>query len=226
MVRKANRSDPCPALPALLAEVCARLKGIPGVAEAVALENRDRSRILELESRYERQALIPLRNIGLRDVLSREAVIVLLKDSHFRQPPGPTLFLVEPAGGGGGEAEGSGGAADPGKDAPCLEAGGCPYRIIGEELLPSSPPARERTMSLSNGFVLYPDRRRSARTPSLFLLPALPFPELEGEGAPPGVGRVVSISPSTVVDVFLRERYRLPPQSNLATLLVGFDRAG
>ncbi len=190
-----------------LAAVCARLKGLPGVVDAAPLADADRPRVLELESRYERQALIPLRNLGLREVLEREAVVVVLKDRHFREPLAPTLYLVEPAAGAR-------------REAPLLEAGGERFRVIGEERFPSSPPLRERTLSLSSTFVLFPERRSSAATPSFFLLPALPFPELE---AAPGVRRVASISPSTAVDIFLRERCRLAPDDSLATLLVGFD---
>ncbi len=197
--------------------VCDRLKSLPGVFAAVPLEDADRSKVLEMESRYERQALIPLRNLGLREVLGRGEVVVLLKDHHFREPPGPTLYLVED----GAPTDG----------APCVAAGGGRYRIIGEERFPSSPPIREKTLSLSSTFVLFPGRRSSAATPTFFLLPALPFPELEGEGAPggalrpSGIRRVASISPSTAVDIFLRERCRLPPDGSLATLLVGFDLA-
>jgi hypothetical protein len=139
-------------------------------------------------------------------------VVVLLKDRHFRPPPTPTLYLVE-------ELAAEGGAAGTG----ILALGERRYRIVGEELLDPGKTYPEKTVGISGSFVIFPGRRTAPATPSFFLLPPLPFPELEERQARFGITGVLSISPSTPADALLRAACRFPPDSSLATLLIGFD---
>jgi hypothetical protein len=199
----------------LAGSVCAYLKGLPGVKAAVPVADGDRPIVQELETRYECQAFVPLRNFGLREVLARDETIVLLKDRQFRPPPGPTLYMVE------GSPDG-GPVSSPPDDDIALSAGGVRWRVIGEERIHLRSTSRERILELSDTFVFYPDRRTSPGTPSFFLLPALPFPELESWN--PSLRSIVSISPSSTTDVFLRERCGLPDDGNMATLLIGYNR--
>jgi hypothetical protein len=170
--------------------------------------------VLQLESRYEQGSLVPLKNLGVRIAVKRDVTIAVLKDGHFREPPEPTVYLVE---------------EDPGTGTPaghCITVEGAKYRIVGEEVLPSRSPYAERIISLGDSFVIFPDRRSSNRIPSYFLVPPLGFPELETAGERLGIQGVLSISPSAQADTCLREACGFSPDPALATLLVAFDLMG
>jgi hypothetical protein len=190
----------------------ASLRGIVGVQPAGRglLE-----RVVEQEAQYEKGVFLPLQNLGVREVREREAAYVLLKDRLFREPPCPTVYLVEEA---GGQAPRTG-------EPPLLEVGERRFRILGEEVLASRKPYREKTLFLADSFVLFPGRRASPRTPSYFLMPPLGFPELESRQEELGIRRIISISPSALSDQMLREACAFRPDTALATLLIGFDWA-
>lgn len=129
-------------------------------------------------------------NRGVAEVLSRERVVCLFKDVTFRPPPEPTLLLVDDAG-----------------------------TVLGREILPGdAPPADRRVAFLGKDFVLYGGQR--PRGSYRFLLPPVPFPELEGL---PGLARVVSASPDTPQDNFLRARFEVPLGRQYASVLIGYD---
>jgi hypothetical protein len=148
----------------------------------------------------------------VRQVRERQAALALLKDRRFREPPAPTVYLVERA----GEAVG-------GPAGQVLEAEGARYRILGEEVLASRRPYAEKTLFLAGSFVLFPERRASPGTPSFFLIPPLGFAELEERKAELAIHRIISISPSSQSDLILREACGFPADTGCATLLVGFD---
>jgi hypothetical protein len=150
----------------------------------------------------------------VREVRERDKALALLKDNHFREPPGPTVYLVEEA----GEPSTAVGAN-------LLEVGERRFRILGEEVLASRQPYREKTLFLADSFVLFPERRTVPRIPSFFLMPPLGFPELEQRQEELGIRRIISVSPSALSDQLLRDACAFSPDSALATLLVGFDWA-
>jgi hypothetical protein len=193
-------------------QLLASLRGIVCV-QHVGRELLDR--VVEQESQYEKGVFLPLKNLGVREVREREAVFVLLKDGLFREPPVPTVYLVEDA---GDEPPRAG-------EPPLLEVGKRRFRILGEEVLTSRKPYREKTLFLADSFVLFPERRAVPRTPSYFLMPPLGFPELEQRQDELGIRRIISISPSALCDQMLREACAFRPDATLATLLVGFDWA-
>ncbi len=192
-------------------QVLAGLSGIVGVCP-VGPEVMDC--IVAQEARYEKGNFIPLSNLGVREVRERDAALALLKDDRFREPPGPTVYLVEEA----SESYASAGAH-------LLEVGERRFRILGEEVLASRQPYREKTLFLADSFVLFPERRAAPRVPSYFLMPPLGFPELEQRKEELRIRRVISVSPSTLSDQLLREACAFAPDTALATLLVGFDWA-
>jgi hypothetical protein len=187
------------------------LTGLPGIVDAKQVGRGVVEKVVELESRYEKGALVPLKNLGVRVALKRDVVIGVLKDTHFRDPPEPTVYLVE---------------EDPGGGEPpmyCINLEGTTYRIVGEEVLPSRMPYSEKTIGLGDSFVIFPDRRSSNKVPSYFLVPPLGFPELETVAGRLGITGVLSISPSAQADNCLREACAFPADPALATLLVAFD---
>ncbi len=91
--------------------------------------------------------------------------------------------------------------------------------VLGRELVPGDrPPADRRVAYLGKDFVLYAGAR--PRGAYHFQLPAVRFPELE---ALPRFARVVSASPDTPQDEYLRERFGVPPGHAYASILVGYD---
>jgi hypothetical protein len=187
------------------------LAGLPGIVGVKAVGREVLERVLAEESRYERSAFLPLRNEGVREALAREAAVALLKDHNFRQPPAPTVYLVERL----EEASPAAGAI--------LETGGARYRVLGEEVMAGARPYSEKTLFLADSFVIFPERRSDPRTPSFFLMPPLGFAELEERQRELGIRRVLSISPSSQSDVLLRQACAFAPGGEYATLLVGFD---
>jgi len=172
---------------------------VRGVVDVRLLSREMRGRILELEARLEANpsGLGFFRNEGVHEVMEREIVLALLSDTRFRH--GSQASLVWAVDG----------------------------VIIGEEVpngrgLDST--ASDKEFKAPGGrFVLHMDRiEKVSRTgKSCLIVKPLPFPELEGVE---GVKRVVSASPSTEVDLFIRESlgWDLLDRS-LGTILLGFD---
>ena len=187
------------------------LSGLPGIVAVRPVQRGIVQQVVELESRYEQGALVPLKNLGVRVAQKRDVAIGVLKDGHFREPPEPTVYLVE-------EVQGR-------DDLPrhTIAVEGVRYRIVGEEVLASRSPYSEKIISLGDSFVIFPDRRSSNKIPSYFLVPPLGFPELEAIAERLGITGVLSISPSAQADTCLREACSFSPDPALATLLVAFD---
>ena len=194
-----------------MARVLELLSGIPGIVAVRRVGRETVGEVVELESRYERGALVPLKNLGVRTAFKRDVAVGVLKDRHFREPPAPTVYLVEELQSGDCPAEHR------------ISVEGRSYRIVGEEVLASRSPYSEKTITVGESFVIFPDRRSSNKTPSYFLVPPLGFPELEELRQHLGIAGVLSISPSAQADTCLREACGFPPDPSLATLLVAFD---
>jgi hypothetical protein len=186
------------------------LGSLPGVVAVRPLSSGLRLRAREVEDAWEKQSILPVRNLGVPAATGRESTCLILKDASFRPPAAPTVYLVE--------------EVDSTAEGPhTLTAAGKVYRVIGEEILPSRSPAAERIIPVSDGFVMYPDRRSGGGVPCSFILPPLDFPELEARAASLGIRDIVSISPSVALDTFLRGELGLPQTNELATVLVGFN---
>jgi hypothetical protein len=91
--------------------------------------------------------------------------------------------------------------------------------VIGRELVVGETPPQDRRMAyLGKDFVLFAGAKPEGSV--RFLLPAVRFPELEGIQ---GVSRVVSASPDTPQDEYLRRRFVMPTGREFASVLVGYD---
>jgi hypothetical protein len=197
-----------------VAEALRILAALPGIVAVREVQRPTVQQVVDLERRYEQGALVPLTNLGVRIARKRDVALGILKDKRFREPPEPTVYLVEE----------NGGSADAPRS--CITVEGKRFRVVGEEVLASRAPYSEKTISLGDSFVIFPDRRRGNRTPSYFLVPPLGFPELEAVAEGLGIAGVLSISPSAQADTCLREACGFPPDPSLATLIVAFDFAG
>jgi hypothetical protein len=186
------------------------LERLPGVRDVRRLAAGDRHALARIECDYESASAIPVLNVGVRSASCREEALVILKDRAFRPPPSPTVFLVEPvAGGPRGPFE--------------ILVEGARYRVIGEELLGGAPALPDDAVFLAETFVMYPSRRTGPAVPCTFILPPIPFPELEARRGDLAIADIVSVSPSLAVDMRLREICGYPQTNELATLLVGFN---
>ncbi len=194
-----------------LARVEEILRGIPGVVEVARLDGGTRWRAIDLESSYEVSSVLPVRNLGVKLLASRDHCYAVLKDGRFRTPKSPTVYLVE--------QDLRGDAAQP------LVVDGARYAVVGEEVVEGHPDYTETVIPLEDSFVMFPDRRSGPDVPCTFMLPPLPFPELDREAEALGISEIISISPSLAADQFIREAFRFPQTNALATLLVGFNTA-
>ncbi len=173
------------------------IKKLKGVLDVRELSNEDRKALLEIES-DRKEDMIPVINEGLEECMKKEFYLIVLKNEEFRSPPIPTVLLVTDKG-----------------------------RILGQELI--SPEEKEKYQNrkdayfLSSEFVIFkPDKatRSMQKEKEFFILPSIPFPELDDVE---GIVDVVSCSPSTKGDSYLKDRYGYPQDPHLATILVGFS---
>ena len=147
-------------------------------------------------------------------VLQCDTVFAILKDASFRPPPGATVFMVE-------DQETFNKKAD-----HLLKIKNKKYCIIGEELIGKQPPEDEEYMFISNDFILYPGRRKGrAKEPAYFLIPPIGFPELEAVKNTLKIENIISVSPSTMADDYIRKLCGFSLTEKFATILVGFNKA-
>lgn len=92
--------------------------------------------------------------------------------------------------------------------------------VIGRELLPGEkqPKGPGKTLMLGQDFVVFADKRASKG--ARFVLPPVPFKEVEEMR---GACSVISSSPSTPGDFYLRKKARIEDDPKLASILIGFD---
>lgn len=187
------------------------LRALPGVRQAVAVGPGLLRRAVDMEGRHERSSVLPVRNLGVRMLAARESCFLVLKDRTFRPPGVPTVFLVE--------------ENPPDDSRPVITVEGRRFAVVGEEVMTPGQVYGEATIPLDRSFVIFPERRGGSDVPAVFVLPPVRFPELEREAARLGIRDVVSISPSVSTDELLRESFGFPPTNDLATLLIGCNRA-
>lgn len=191
------------------------LSAIPGVIDTAVLEKHDIPAVIEAEEANEDNQLVKLVNLGVRQVVGREHIVVFVKDEGFRKPPCPTIYMVE-------EAEKPAGGGEVPSD--YLEVDGNYYYIIGEEVIDKNKQFDEKHVFFEESFVLFPKRRENRQqVPAYFLIPPVPFPELEEKKEALGITSIISVSPSTKCDDYIRNRYNLPKNREFATIMVGFD---
>lgn len=173
------------------------IKKLKGVLDIREISDDDRKTLSEMESSRDGD-VIPVINKGLEECFKREFCLILLKDENFRIAPAPTVLL----------------ATDKG-------------RILGQELLSSEEKEiyqdRGDVDFLSADFVLFkPDKTldRTLNEKEFFILPPVPFPELEGLDE---VLEVISCSPSAMGDSYLKTKYNYPQDPSIATIIVCFS---
>jgi len=192
----------------------ALLSELNGVIAVSQIDNKNRDAVIKLENNYEKGGVIELKNPGIRMVLQCDTVFAILKDASFRPPPGATVFIVE-------DQETFNKNVD-----HLLKIKDKKYCIIGEELIDKQPPEDEEYMFISDDFILYPERRKGrAKKPAYFLIPPIGFPELEAVKNTLKIENIISVSPSTMADDYIRKLCGFSLTEKFATILVGFNKA-
>lgn len=173
------------------------IKKLKGVLDVQELSDEDKEALLEIESSRE-EDMIPVVNTGLEECMKKDFYLVVLKNEEFRRPPIPTVLLVTDKG-----------------------------RVLGQELI--SPEEKEKYQNRKDAYFLSPEfvifkpddaTRSMQKEKEFFLLPSVPFPELEDIE---WISDVVSCSPSTTGDSYLKDKYGYPQDPHIATILVGFS---
>ena len=201
------------------------LSSIPGVIESAFVRPEDVPEIRAKEEANEKRQLAPVKNLGMRVVLERDTIVVLLKDGSFRSPPTPTIYMVEvvdeTADPEAADAEGD----DPHSD-HYLDVSGERFHIVGEEVMGDGPNSTEKRVFFERSFVLFPERRMNRNhVPAFMILPPIAFPELEEVKAAYAIDNVFSISPSSECDDYIRSAYSFSKLPEYATILIGWDSA-
>jgi hypothetical protein len=176
-------------------KIIKRLKGVLDVQE---LSNEDKKALLKIES-IKKDDVILVINEGLNECLKKEFCLVLLKTDEFRNPTKPTVLLVTDKG-----------------------------RILGQELISIEDKEKYESHDdvyfLSTNFIVFkPDNmtRTVGIEKELFLLPPIPFPELTENVE---ISEVISSSPSTMGDAYIRNKCSYPDDPRLATIIVAFNK--
>ncbi|MCK5675055.1 MAG: hypothetical protein KAH95_16865 [Spirochaetales bacterium] len=189
------------------------LSELKGVISVSKIEDKNKDIIIKLEKNYEKNGVAGLQNPGIRMVLQSDVVYAILKDTSFRQAPGSTVYMVEDLN------------SDDKKPDYTLTINNKSYSIIGEELINKKFPKDEEYMFISDDFILYPERRKGrAKNPAYFLIPPLEFAELEAVKKPYKIKNIISVSPSTMSDDFIRKLYDFSLRNDYATILIGFNK--
>jgi hypothetical protein len=183
----------------LLEQIEAVLSSVKGILDVKWLDQEARIKVSELEDNIYKNGLSGLGgycNEGVKDVLSRKHICVVLNNNEFRHAIEPSLFWV---------------AGD---------------IIIGEEVTDDSRlqnlKEKNTVKILRKKFVLHLDKMKEARGHRpVFIVRGLPFHEVE---CIRGIHDVLSASPSGSVDVYFKKRYGWDINANdLGTILIGFN---
>jgi hypothetical protein len=127
------------------------IRGMTGTQKAFVLRSEVVEAVRKIEDSIKSQIGLEVVNEGVNQCLKRQFVICVIKDTHFRPPPEPTVLLMG------------------GKDL-----------VIGTEIL-AGQHSRYKDMEnvcwLGDDFVVFTDK--VSKTKEFFLLPPISFPELE-----------------------------------------------
>lgn len=169
------------------------LNGVLGVHE---LSKKDILNIIDIESQRSEE-LIPVFNQGIQECFKRDCSFVIFKKGFFRPPPSPTLLLIFDG------------------------------EVLGHDIFTDSQKEKYRddedVKFLSDDFIIFKDvlhNHNLEKGNEYFVLPPVAFPELDSFE---NLSDVISSSPSTQSDEYLKEEYGYGQDSSIATIFVSFN---
>ncbi|MBR0271071.1 MAG: hypothetical protein IJQ68_03645 [Methanobrevibacter sp.] len=172
------------------------LSSLDGVLGVFELSKRDILNVIDIESQRSEE-LIPVFNQGIQECFKRDCSVVIFKKGFFRPPPSPTLLLIFDG------------------------------EVLGHDIFTDSEKEKYRddedVKFLSDDFIIFKDvlhNHNLEKGNEYFVLPPVPFPELDGFD---NISEVISSSPSTQSDEYLKEEYGYGQDSSVATIFVSFN---
>jgi len=175
-------------------EIIALLRSLDGVIHAGRVSDALRKRIVEHEERHSNVGPISVDNIGVKSAAKCDRLYFIVKDRKFRPPSIATVRLIAEDG-----------------------------TVLGEEIIRGKMPKiekGEKTVNLGKDFIIYYSKAKEKGRNCRFVLPPVPFPELEKRGF---TLRVISCSPSTLGDSEVKKSLGIGDDPKLASILVGID---
>ena len=174
------------------------ISNMKGTIKVEKLSNKEILYLIDIESNIDIN-IIPVVNEGMKECFKQDITFVVFKKGYFRLPPSPTIILA-------------------GQDG----------EIIGHEIFNEEERERYRNddnaFLLSEDFVIFRDKNQHNNryiNEKSFILPPVAFPELENID---GISNVVSSSPSTHSDEYLKEKYGYNPKDgSIASILVSIS---
>ncbi len=170
------------------------LKGLRGVVDAFYLDDDIKKKVKAEEDTVIATGSVSVINEGYNEALKREKVICIVKDPRFRPPPEPTVILKSTDG-----------------------------KIMGVEVFPETAHEykdRDDVIWISDGFVMFPFVMPGDGCEENFIMPPIPFPELNESN---GCYDVISCSPAPTCDKMIREWHGMDDNRRLASVLIAFN---
>ena len=172
------------------------LENLDGVLKVCRLNADNILKIIDIESQRHKE-LIPIFNEGIQESLKRDVTFVIFKKGFFRPPPTPTMLLMFDG------------------------------EVLGHDIFTVEDKEKfsedEDVKFLSDDFIIFRDvlhNHNLEKGNEYLLLPPVPFPELDGFE---NISDVVSSSPSTGSDEYLKEEFGFNQDSSIATIFVSFN---
>lgn len=174
------------------------ISNMEGTLEVEPLTNKQIIDLIDIESKIDMH-IVPVINEGMKECFRQDVSFVVFKKGHFRQPGSPTLVLL------GDEGE-----------------------VLGHEIFKDEKREEyekdDNIFFLSRDFIIFKDRHHHNNRytgEKCFVLPPVPFPELERIDK---VTKVVSSSPSTHSDEYLKKEFNYDPKDgSIASIIVSFS---
>ena len=172
------------------------LESLDGVLKVCQLNPDNVLNLIDIESQRGAE-LVPVFNKGIQECFKRDVTFVIFKKGFFRPPPTPTMLLMFDGG------------------------------VLGHDIF--TPEDREKFKDdedvrfLSDDFIIYEDvlhNHNLEKGNEYLVLPPVPFPELD---LIENIDEVISSSPSTKGDEYLKEEFGFNQDSSIATILVSFN---
>ena len=177
-------------------EIIDFLESLEGVLKVSKLKAENILNIIDIESRRGKE-LVPVFNEGIQECFKRDVTFVIFKKGFFRPPPTPTMLLIFDG------------------------------EVLGHDIFTKEDKDKfrndEDVKFLSDDFIIYKDvlnNHNLEKGKEYLLLPPVPFPELDLFD---NIEDVVSSSPSTASDEYLKEEFGFNQDSSIATIFVSFN---
>jgi len=173
------------------------IRKMDGVLKVERLSNINILNLIDIESNIDIN-LVPIINDGMKECFRRDVTLVIFKKGNFRIPPSPTVLLINNDG-----------------------------KILGHDIFTEEEKEKfendDNALFLSEDFVVFRKEHQESKkylNQECFILPPVDFPELE---VIDDIKDIISSSPSTHSDEYLKKTYGFDNDSSIATILVAYS---